>query len=101
MGSPSKAEYLWMSDKSQKQATAKAAWQLSAPIPAKLLVNVYRYHAMVKSVSCCCACIVAGFSPIQLHMLFFTENVLGYHIQSLFCFNKSSMKYFLCILAVQ
>ena len=74
--------------------------QLSAPIPAKLLVNVYRYRAVVKSVSCCCVCMVAGFSPIQLYMLFFTENVLGYHIQSLF-FNKSSMKHFLCILALQ
>ena len=43
-------ERLWMSDKIQKQATTKAAY---ATIPAEMLVNVYRYHMKVKSVSCC------------------------------------------------
>ena len=41
-------------DKPQKQATAKAAWAtFSTNIWLNLLVNVYSYHLMVKSVSCC------------------------------------------------
>ena len=32
------------------------------------LVNVYSYHLMVKSVSCCCVCVEASFSQIQSHI---------------------------------
>ena len=45
-----------MSNKLQKQATAKATWatfSTNSYLP-KLLVNVYSYHLMMKSVSCCC-----------------------------------------------
>ena len=65
------------SDKPQKQATAKAAGQLSASIPLpELLINVYIYHLMVK-VCLAVVCMEAGFSQIQYYLML-TDN---YHIR--------------------
>ena len=49
-------EHSWTSGKPQKQATAKAANQgnFQHQYMPQLLVNVYSYRLMVKSVSCCC-----------------------------------------------
>ena len=47
----------WMSDKPQKQTTAKTAWAtFSTKYLSELLVSLFSYCVMVKSVSCCCVC---------------------------------------------
>ena len=47
--------HLWMSDKPQKQATAKShLGNFQHQYLAELLVNVYSYRLMAKSASCCC-----------------------------------------------
>ena len=43
-----------MSDRTQKQATAKAPWATFSNDTCLMLANVYGYRVMVKSVSCCC-----------------------------------------------
>ena len=51
-------EHLWMSDKPQKQDTTKAAWATFSIITwlkCYIIVNVYSYCLIVKSVSMLCA----------------------------------------------
>ena len=55
-----------MSDKPQKQATAKAAGNFQHQYLPELLVNVYVYRLMVK-VCLAVVCVGAGFSQIRLH----------------------------------
>ena len=48
-------KHSWMSYKPQKQATVKVVWVIfSINTWSELLVNVYGYCLMVKSISCCC-----------------------------------------------
>ena len=51
-------EHLWMSDKPQKQAIAKVALATFCYFQhqylAELSLNAYKYHLMVKSVTCYC-----------------------------------------------
>ena len=51
-------KHSWMSDKPQKQATGKAVWASFSTngYLAELLIIVYSYCLMVKSMSCCYVC---------------------------------------------
>ena len=70
-------EHLWTSDKSEKQATAKAAevYNFQHRYLPELLVNVYSYCLTMKSVSWCC---VRGrwlFSNLVIFMVVSYEGI--------------------------
>ena len=81
----------WTSDKPQKQATAKAAratLSINTWLPvAELLVNVYNYCLMVKSVSCCCVRGRWHFSNLVTLILSLVKSQDQYTLieQSLYC----------------
>ena len=59
-----------MSDKPQKQTTAKTAWAtFSSKYLPELLVSLYSYCVMVKSVSLAVVCVEGGFSQIQSQLI--------------------------------
>ena len=71
-------EQSWMSDKTQKHATAKVAWAAFSTDLPEMLGSVYSYCVMVKGVSCCCVHGRRLFSnPITyISYLYYTKEVI-------------------------